>query len=209
MDVGGAVRRALTEHGGVPEEVLEYAADSAAGLVEDMGDEDVDTIAREMEDALGALLEGSMGEADVAALCKQVAAAFKGIDGPSVAGGDGGGDGGGSPAPPTREMLMKCDGIILAYAGKSLLRSTKLHLARGARYGIVGHNGVFRLPKIEHLPFSFPGCHCFLVVCEPRLKPQPLPGGQDDAPEPHRGARHFGVPGAHQRRVRAARDPRE
>ena len=61
MDVGGAVRRALTEHGGVPSEVLEYAGDTAAGLVEDMGDEGVDTIASEMEDALGALLEGSMG----------------------------------------------------------------------------------------------------------------------------------------------------
>jgi len=145
MDVGGAVRRALTEHGGVPSEVLEYAGDTAAGLVEDMGDEGVDTIASEMEDALGALLEGSMGEADIAALCKQVAVAFKGIGEPSAAGGDdggGGGGGGGSPAPPTRDMLVKCDGIILAYAGKSLLRSTKLHLARGARYGVVGHNGV-------------------------------------------------------------------
>ncbi|KAJ1481544.1 P-loop containing nucleoside triphosphate hydrolase protein [Baffinella frigidus] len=48
-------------------------------------------------------------------------------------------------------MLMKCDGIILAYAGKSLLRSTKLHLARGARYGIVGHNGVGKTTLLNRI----------------------------------------------------------
>ena len=38
--------------------------------------------------------------------------------------------------------MVKCDNIILAYAGKSLLRSSSLRLVRGRRYGIVGQNGV-------------------------------------------------------------------
>ena len=36
---------------------------------------------------------------------------------------------------------MDLRGIILAYAAKVLLRPTNLSLARGARYGVVGHNG--------------------------------------------------------------------
>ena len=126
-------------------------------------DEDAEMIAAEMQDALGPLLEG-VDEADVQvralrlrvhlalrlisrassalalvlrlqALCTQIARAFKGLgaDGASAAGG----------ADAVKEdHVVKCDNIILAYAGKSLLRSSSLRLVRGRRYGIVGQNGV-------------------------------------------------------------------
>ena len=144
-DVGAAVRRALEEHGGVPEEVISYAGDTAAGLADDMADEGADAIAAEMEDALLGLLDGTIADADVTALCNQVVKAFKGIVDGDVSDAAAAGGGGaveaeeaGGAAQPGRDMLVKCDSIILAYAGKSLLRTTKLHLARGARYGIVG-----------------------------------------------------------------------
>ena len=72
----------------VPEEVRDYAADTAAGLLDDLAGEDADTIATEMHDALGPLLEG-IEDSAVQALCKKIARAFKGLDGDGTTGGDG------------------------------------------------------------------------------------------------------------------------
>ena len=96
-------------------------------------DEDAETIATEMQDTLGPLLEG-VDEVDVQALCNKIVRAFKGLneDGTSGSG----------VAEVKEDFVVKCDGIILAYAGKSLLRSSSLRLVRGRRYGIVGQNGV-------------------------------------------------------------------
>jgi len=118
----------------VPEEVRDYAADTASGLLDDLADEDADTIAKEMQDALGPLLEG-VEDSAVHALCTKIARAFKGLD-------DDGAEAGGGAAEAKLDFVVKCDGIILAYAGKSLLRSSSLRLVRGRRYGIVGQNGV-------------------------------------------------------------------
>ena len=86
-----------------------------------------------MQDTLGPLLEG-VDEVDVQALCNKIVRAFKGLneDGTSGSG----------VAEVKEDFVVKCDGIILAYAGKSLLRSSSLRLVRGRRYGIVGQNGV-------------------------------------------------------------------
>lgn len=76
-----------------------------------------------------------MEDDDILALCTKVAKLFKGM-------GDDGEGGDDASAEPAEDLVVKCEGIILAYAGKSLLRSTKLRLVRGKRYGIVGQNGV-------------------------------------------------------------------
>jgi ABC-type glutathione transport system ATPase component len=134
-------------------------------------DEDATTIAAEMQDALGPLLEG-VDETDVQvcaiarraphvapsvcpaarllssrascaptrvprpqALCTKIANVFKGL-------GEDGTDASGAADKVVEDHVVKCDNIILAYAGKSLLRSSSLRLVRGRRYGIVGQNGV-------------------------------------------------------------------
>jgi ABC-type molybdenum transport system ATPase subunit/photorepair protein PhrA len=66
----------------------------------------------------------------------QVARLFKGL-------GEEAESGEGECAEAKLDYVVKCDGIILAYAGKSLLRSTHLSLVRGRRYGVVGQNGEF------------------------------------------------------------------
>jgi ABC-type molybdenum transport system ATPase subunit/photorepair protein PhrA len=66
----------------------------------------------------------------------QVARLFKGL-------GEEGEGGEGDSSEAKLDYVVKCDGIILAYAGKSLLRSTHLSLVRGRRYGVVGQNGGF------------------------------------------------------------------
>ena len=58
-----------------------------------------------------------------------------------------------SDAPSTRSdaPLVDLRGIILAYAAKVLLRPTALTLARGARYGVVGHNGAGKTTLLTRL----------------------------------------------------------
>ena len=60
-------------------EVLSYSADAAAGLVEDMADADAETIAAEMRDTIGPLLEGVLDDAQLEALCASAARASKGL----------------------------------------------------------------------------------------------------------------------------------
>ena len=133
------MRDVLGKHGGVAEEVRDYAADAVGGLVEDMADDNAEEIAAEMRDTIGPLLEGVLDEDQVDALCKCVARAFKGLPQEEAAA-SGGPAAAASPA--TTDYVIQCDNIILAYAGKSLLRSSSLRLARGRRYGLVGQNGV-------------------------------------------------------------------
>ena len=60
-------------------EVLSYAADVSAGLVEDMADADEETIAAELRDTIGPLLEGDLDDAQLEALCASAARASKGL----------------------------------------------------------------------------------------------------------------------------------
>lgn len=130
---------ALAKYSSVPDEVREYVADTAAGLVDDVQQLDAKSIAAELLEAISPLLEGSIPETEISELCTKVARAFKGLgdNEESAVSGEAAEDPGSN-----EEYVVKCDGIILAYAGKSLLRSTSLHFKRGHCYGIVGHNGV-------------------------------------------------------------------
>ena len=148
------LRVARCRHDGVADEVADYAAASAAGLLEDVADSDMDAsaVAAELQDALGPLLEGALDDDAVAALCTQVACAFKGLNGDAPATGEeaaGSGVGGGGDA--ASGLLVNCDSIILAYAGKALLRASTLRLERGRRYGLCGQNGVGKSTLLARL----------------------------------------------------------
>ena len=130
----------LSKYPSVPDEVRDYVADTASGLIDDIQQLDAKAIAAELLDAIAPLLEGSIPESTICELCTKVARAFKGLgenESSSAAT-----DQGVEAEASKEEYVVKCDGIILAYAGKSLLRSTSLHLKRGRCYGVVGHNGV-------------------------------------------------------------------
>ena len=135
MAAGAAetVREVLGGITSVPEEVLDYAADTTVSLLDDLQDEDAAAIATELQDSIGPLLEG-VPETEVEAMCVKIARAFKGLA-------ENGGDEA-AAGEASENYVVKCDNIILAYAGKSLLRSSTLRLVRGRRYGIVGQNGV-------------------------------------------------------------------
>jgi ABC-type multidrug transport system fused ATPase/permease subunit len=153
----------------VADEVRDYAAASAAGILDDVGGElDAEALAAELQDALGPLLEGVLDGDDITALCTKICRAFKGVgsddaseEADDASGGQRyGGDRaraihgqeesvGGAVGPG--DFLVKCDGIILAYAGKALLRSSSLRLVRGRRYGLVGQNGVGKSTLLARL----------------------------------------------------------
>lgn len=137
---------AFSKYPDIPDEIRDYVADSAYGLVEDIKDMDADRISLEIFDCINPLLEGSMCESEVKDLCTKFARAFKGLN----------------PEPPNdmsdnaklskgTDYVVRCDSIILAYAGKSLLRSTSLILKRRCCYGIVGQNGVGKTTLLNRI----------------------------------------------------------
>eukprot|EP00287_Rhodomonas_sp_CCMP768_P005604 CAMPEP_0196731428 /NCGR_PEP_ID=MMETSP1091-20130531/11167_1 /TAXON_ID=302021 /ORGANISM="Rhodomonas sp., Strain CCMP768" /LENGTH=667 /DNA_ID=CAMNT_0042074565 /DNA_START=16 /DNA_END=2019 /DNA_ORIENTATION=+ len=50
-----------------------------------------------------------------------------------------------------QDFLVDCRGIILAYAGKQLLKPTNLQLIRNHRYGVVGNNGVGKTTLLNRI----------------------------------------------------------
>ena len=69
------------------------------------------------------------------------------------AGGDGGDDdpGGAGEGDDGPELCLDLEGIILAFAGKVLLRPTALKLIKGRRYGVVGQNGAGKTTLLTRL----------------------------------------------------------
>eukprot|EP00960_Hanusia_phi_P063831 765591-Hanusia_phi.AAC.1 len=49
------------------------------------------------------------------------------------------------------DHLVDCRGVILAYAGKTLLKPTNLQLLRNHRYGVVGNNGVGKTTLLNRI----------------------------------------------------------
>jgi ABC-type Mn2+/Zn2+ transport system ATPase subunit len=103
----------------------------------------------EIRDALAPLLEDTLSDNQVQDLCNCVIRVFKGLsddgDNEKV-------DVGESGESAKEDYIIKCDEIVLAVAGKQLLRPSSLRLIRGRRYGFVGQNGVGKstlLSRIE------------------------------------------------------------
>ena len=132
-----AVRDALTSALPDADETLrEYAITCAQGVVADGGS---DTLA-ELEDALLPLLgDAGMSDPEIVDLCRRLAQLGKPDAGQAEAG------------DSCDDVLLDLRGIILAYAGRSLLKPCTLMLRRGRRYGLVGQNGVGKTTLLTRL----------------------------------------------------------
>ena len=130
----------------VDDEVSEYVAEMVGDLLSDgeVGRSRAEMV-DELVDATGPMLGEFVDEAAVRALCEGAVAHFVGDGGAS-------GEAASSPASDSAPaMCLDLDGIILAFAGKVLLRPTSLKLARGRRYGVVGQNGAGKTTLLTRL----------------------------------------------------------
>ena len=145
VDVIAHVKAAL-EATAVDDEVSEYVADMVNELLTD-GDEgrSRDEIIEELVDAAGPMLGEFIDDDAIKALFESAVAHFAGGDGGDD---DPGGAGEGDDGP---ELCLDLEGIILAFAGKVLLRPTSLKLISGRRYGVVGQNGAGKTTLLTRL----------------------------------------------------------
>ena len=138
--------------GAVDDEVTEYVADMASEL---LADGDPGRCRREMADELvdaaGPMLAEFIGDDAIRSLFDGAVAHHLGGGGDDAGSNpDVGGDGAGSESAAKRYCL-DLEGIILAFAGKVLLRPTSLKLERGRRYGMVGQNGAGKTTLLTRL----------------------------------------------------------
>ena len=138
--------------GAVDDEVTEYVADMASEL---LADGDPGRCRREMADELvdaaGPMLAEFIGDDAIRSLFDGAVAHHLGGGGDGAGSNpDAGGDGPGSESAAKRYCL-DLEGIILAFAGKVLLRPTSLKLERGRRYGMVGQNGAGKTTLLTRL----------------------------------------------------------
>ena len=84
-------------------------------------------VAGELAESVGPMLEEALSEDQVKDLCSRIARMFKGEDGSGAAEGGGGGGGNGADAGAAGngggdDYLVKCENIIMAFAGRVLLK---------------------------------------------------------------------------------------
>ena len=133
----------------VDEEVSEYVADMASELLaEGEPGRSAKEMVEELVDAAGPMLGEFIDDDAIAALFQSAVSHF--------AGGGGGEDGedGATAAGKDNDAVEHCldlRGIILAFAGKVLLKPTNLRLVRGGKYGVVGQNGAGKTTLLTRL----------------------------------------------------------
>ena len=133
----------------VDEEVSEYVADMASELLaEGEPGRSAEEMVEELVDAAGPMLGEFIDDDAIAALFQSAVRHF--------AGGGGGEDGedGATAAGNDDDAVEHCldlRGIILAFAGKVLLKPTNLRLVRGGKYGVVGQNGAGKTTLLTRL----------------------------------------------------------
>jgi len=139
-----AAREAVRKHcpKGVDAEVIDYLADSAAGIFEE-GACEADEIASELENALGPFLEDAGVAPEVtSSFCQAI---LKAVQGGAAEGGSAPSSAGKDFQPPARSKDCLCyvTKLLLMYGGspQPLLKNATLELTKGQRYGIVGANG--------------------------------------------------------------------
>ena len=131
----------------VDEEVSEYVADMASELLAD-GEpgRSAEEMVEELVDAAGPMLGEFIDDDAIAALFHTAVLHFTG--------GEEGGDGAtaaGNDDDAVQEHCLDLRGIILAFAGKVLLKPTNLRLVRGGKYGVVGQNGAGKTTLLTRL----------------------------------------------------------
>ena len=135
--------------GAVDDEVTEYVADMANELLAegDLGRSPAE-MAEELVDAAGPMLAEFIDDDAIKSLFDDAVAHHLGGGG-SAAGNGSSADGGAQQEK--KRYCLDLDGIILAFAGKVLLRPTSLKLERGKRYGMVGQNGAGKTTLLTRL----------------------------------------------------------
>jgi len=109
--------------------VRDYVASVSACLLEDTSSfSSFAATCNALQDEIKPSLDSFVGDGTIATLCEGL---VRLVVGSSMEGGSEDG----------REYLVKIDGIILAFAGRVLLRRTDLRLEKGHVYGLVGRNG--------------------------------------------------------------------
>ena len=131
----------------VDEEVSEYVADMASELLAD-GEpgRSAEEMVEELVDAAGPMLGEFIDDDAIAALFHTAVLHFTG--------GEEGGDGATAAGNDDDDAVDRCldlRGIILAFAGKVLLKPTNLRLVRGGKYGVVGQNGAGKTTLLTRL----------------------------------------------------------
>ena len=131
----------------VDEEVREYVADMASELLtEGEPGRSAEAMVEELVDAAGPMLGEFIDDAAIAALFQSAVRHFTGgEDGEEphalAAGND----------DDSIDLCLDLRGIILAFAGKVLLKPTNLRLVRGGKYGVVGQNGAGKTTLLTRL----------------------------------------------------------
>ena len=155
-DVATHVKAALASSK-VDDEVSEYVSDMMGGMLDDADDgASRDELVEELVDAAGGDAarvyrrergEGAVRERGESPQGRRERRRRRRRRG----GGGGGGGGGGDGADEKKDYCLDLQGIILAFAGKVLLRPTSLRLEIGRRYGVVGQNGAGKTTLLTRL----------------------------------------------------------
>lgn len=122
-------------------EVVEYVGGIAESVLEE-ADGGLDETSAELAEQVGPMLEEALSEEQIGELCRQVVQLFRGTAGGSAEGGSAEGAVEGADGAGGDEYLVNCENIIMAFAGRVLLKKSDLKLLRGHKYGLVGQNGV-------------------------------------------------------------------
>ena len=132
----------------VDEEVSEYVADMASELLAD-GEpgRSAEEMVEELVDAAGPMLGEFIDDDAIAALFHTAVLHFTGGE----EGGDGATAAGNDDDDDAVDRCLDLRGIILAFAGKVLLKPTNLRLVRGGKYGVVGQNGAGKTTLLTRL----------------------------------------------------------
>lgn len=135
---------------GADEEAAVHAGMLASGCVEDYGGDDPDGLETEVEDAIGGVLP-ELDAGDIKRLARKIAHGDNGNgnqNGFAVHGNDQKGE---EAEEEGRDHLVKCDGMILAYAGRILLRKTSLFLRKGVVHAVLGENGCGKTTLLKQI----------------------------------------------------------
>mmetsp|Transcript_24112 Transcript_24112/g.29214 ORF Transcript_24112/g.29214 Transcript_24112/m.29214 type:complete len:1292 (+) Transcript_24112:140-4015(+) len=126
----GAISAPMKEY--VDNLVAVYVRDTREGMT-------VEVMKAEVASAIGPLLEGKVDGGVLDKMFESIAkASVKEDDGPVV-------------EIPDLDYIVRIEKIILAFAGKTLLKKANLLLERGHRYGLVGQNGMGKTTLLNRI----------------------------------------------------------
>lgn len=130
--MGGIIQQKVSEFALEPL-VAQYVTIVALGVLEEGGK------SKQLKSAIEPILaDTSIGEAKIAEICHSIYHTCFPEDT-------------GAEEEETKDYLVECRDIILAYAGKQLLKPTHLLLERNHRYGVVGNNGVGKTTLLNRI----------------------------------------------------------